>query len=202
MDYFLKFSLLLLITFGLTAGSLFCPDKLVNEWMEAAGTLQTSIRHILNNPTIANSSLSNRELYKLLANDLGMPVTSDGFDNFQEATSEIIAAKLVACSDPKRESVSMDDISKFVASFTAFIDAKNMTQVYKSYGKLLCLQELLLGNDATKSRWELHTESGPLKDFFDSLDGTRLTTIFGFDPYHPDSRPTLAFAVDDTGSMH
>ena len=75
-------------------------------------------------------------------------------------------------------------------------------QVYKSYGKLLCLQELLLGKDATKSRRDLRTEPGPLKDFFDSLNGNQLETIFGYDPIHPDLKPTLAFAVDDTGSMH
>ena len=63
--------------------------------MEAAETLQTSIRHILNNP---NSSLSNRELYKLLANDLGMPVTSDGFDHFQGKC---------AFSDAKRQLISL-----------------------------------------------------------------------------------------------
>ena len=192
---FLKHIALLFITFGITVGYIpFCPNEFMKEWTESAEVLQISIGHILNNPNI---SLSNQETYKFLTDDFGMSVTPEGFDHFQEATSKIIAAKLVACSDPKERAASIDDISKLISKFTRHLDAKDMNQVYSIYGKLLCLLELSLKTDAAKIKRELSNASDPLEIFFDSLNATQVKTMFGYIGY----KPTLAFVVDDTGSM-
>ena len=201
MGYFLKYSLLLLTITGLTVGSSFCSNKFVEDWMETAEVVQASVRcmfaKILNNSAILNDSLSNVEVYKLVATVLGVPVTSDGFDHFQETIGKVIVAKLATCSGSKKEKFGVDDISKLVANLTALIDAKNMSQVYSIYSKLLCLQELL---DTAKSKRQVLKD--PLESFYDSLNGIRLATIFGItDVTNLDLKPTLAFAVDDTGSM-
>ena len=170
--------------------------------METNEAVQASVRRIfsrvLNDSTIANDALSNGEVYKLVATILGVSVTSDGFNHFQEAIIEIIVAKLSACSGAKRDQLGVDDISKLVSNFTAFVNAKNLKQVHKIYGKLLCLQEHLSARNIIKSKRQVD----PFETFYKSVNGNRLATIFGIaNVTDLDSKPTLAFAVDDTGSM-
>ena len=217
MEYCLKWNWLLFTMIGLTVGSTYyCPDEFVEDWVETAGRVQASLRNIfsktLNNPSIANDSLSYRETYEIIAINLKVPVTLEGFDNFQEAINEITAATLAARSDYQRERVQVNDISGLVKNLTAFVDAKNMGLVHKIYGKLLYLQKLISDSDAAKikRRTEVDHKSLPftnfhfslLEEFFDSLDGHQLGTIFGIpNVSNPNTKPTLAFAVDDTGSM-
>lgn len=127
MYYSLWCSLLFLCIVGLASGSSSCPNKYVEDWMETTEVVQMSVRHIfarvLNDSTIRNDSLSNEKVYKLVATIFGVPATSDGFSHFQEAMVEIIAAKLAVCSGSKQDQAGVDDISRLVANFTAFIDA-------------------------------------------------------------------------------
>ena len=140
----------------------------------------------------------NEEIYKLTATILGVPTTSDGFDHFQEAIVEITVAKLATCSGSKKDQLELDDISNLVANFTAFVYAKNMSQVYSIYGKLLCLQDILSDRDLAKSKRQID----PLEKFYESLNGNRSATIFGItNAIEIYLKLTLAFAVDDTGSM-
>ena len=194
--------MLLLCIVGLASGSFSCPKKYVEDWMETTKVVQASVRRIfsrvLNDSTIRNDSLSNEEVYKLIASVFGVPVTSDGLSHFQEAMVEIIVAKLAACSGSVRDQVAMDDISKLVTNFTAFVNAKNLNEVYKIYGKMLCLQELSSNRNTAKSKRQV----GSFETFFESLSGNQLATIFGLISITDLSlKPTLAFAVDDTGSM-
>lgn len=199
MYNFLRYSLLLLAIVGFASGSSFCPNKYVEDWMETTKVVETSVRRVfsrvLNDSTIVNDSLSNEEVYKLIAAILGVPITSDGFSHFQEAIIEITVAKLSACSGSERDRVGVDDISKLVANFSALVGAKNMSQAYKIYGKMLCMQEIL--SDGKRKR-----QVDPFETFYDSVNGNQLATIFGItNIIDLRSKPTLAFAVDDTGSM-
>ena len=101
------------------------------DWMETTKAVQVSLRcvfsTVLNDSTIVNDSLLNKEF----AVNLDVPVTSDGLSHFQEAILEIIVPKIAACAGSEGDQFSMDDISKLVANFTAFADAKNMSQVFK-----------------------------------------------------------------------
>ena len=191
--------MLLLPIAGLASSSSVCPNKFVEDCMETNEAVQVSVRRIfsrvLNNSTIANDALSNEEVYKLVATILGVSATSDGFNHFQEAIIEIIVAKLAACSGSKKDQLRVDDISKLVSNFTAFVNAKNLKQVHKIYGKLLCLQ-----GQARKLKSKRQVD--PFETFYKSVNGNRLATIFGIaNVADLDSKPTLAFAVDDTGSM-
>lgn len=193
---------MLLSIVGFTSSSSSCPTQYVEDWMETTKAVQASIRRVfstvLNDSTIVNDSLSNEEVYKLIAVILGVPVTTNGLSHFQEAIVEIIVAKLAACAGSEGDQVGVDDISKLVANFTAFADAKNMSQAFKIYGKMLCLQGLLSDVNATKSK----RQTDPFEKFYKSVNGNQLATIFGIiSVSDPSSKPTLAFAVDDTGSM-
>lgn len=202
MFYLLRCSLLFLAIIELASGSSFCPNEFVEDWMETTKTVQASMRRIfsrvLNDSTIANDSLSNEDVYKLTATILDVPATSDGYDHFQEAIIEIIVAKLATCSGSKDDKIELNDISKLIANFTTFVDAKNMNEVYSIYGKLLCWQDILLDKNLAKSKRQID----PLENLYDSINGTRFATIFGItNVIELDLKPTLAFAVDDTGSM-
>ena len=136
MHYFLRYSLLLFAVFGLTSSSSLCSDKFAEDWMEANAAVQASVRRIfsrvLNDSTIANDSLSSEEVYNLAAAKLGIPVSSNGFNRFQETTIEIIAVKIATCPDSKSSLLGVDDVSILVTNLT--VDDENIKEVTKNFG--------------------------------------------------------------------
>ena len=201
----LKFSVLLFALAGIVVGLPTCPsEEFVEEWMKAVatvqGTIQSVFSRVLNDSAIVNSSLTNMEVYEHIATSIGVTATPSGFVQFQEAISEIAAATFDACSAPEESRVGPDDIPELTESFIRLTDAGNITEAREVYGQLLCLRELLLagGADSRKRQGDPLEE---LEAFFDSLDGDRVATIFGVSDIFSLVPPTLAFVVDDTGSM-
>ena len=197
--------LLLALVMGLSivAGLPTCPtDKFIEERVEAVEAVQTSVRNVfskvLNDSTIANDSLSSEEVYEHIATNVGLSATPSGFVQFQEAVSEVIVAKLDACSKIDKSEITTDYISDLTKRFIALTDAKNISLAREVYGKLLCIQDLLSPSDKSRKRRQ-GDPSDLLDAFFDSLDGEQLGAIFLVDVTR--DPPTLAFVVDDTGSM-
>ena len=198
--------LLLALVMGLSivAGLPTCPtDRFIEERVEAVEAVQISVRNVfskvLNDSTIANDSLSSEEVYEHIATNVGLSATPSGFAKFQEAVSEVIVAKLDACSKIDKSEITTDYISDLTKRFITLTDAKNISLAREVYGELLCIQDLLSPSD--KSRKRRQSDPSHLLDaFFDSLDGTRMATIFGIGLFN-EVPPTLAFVVDDTGSM-
>ena len=198
-----KFSVTILALAGIVAGLSTCPsEEVVEERMEAVATVQGTVRdvfsRVLNDSAIANSSLTNMEVYESIATSIGVTATPSGFVQFQEAISEIAAATFGACTAPDESRVGPDDIPELTARFIILTDAGSISEARRVYGKLLCLRDLLSAGESRKRQVDPFAE---LEAFFDSLDGDRVATIFGVgDIFSPDP-PTLAFVVDDTGSM-
>ena len=201
----LKFSVTILALVGTVASLSTCPSKeTVEERMAAVATVQGNVRsvfsRVLNDSDIANSSLTNMEVYERIATSIGVTATPSGFVQFQEAISEIAAATFDACSAPEESRVGPDDIPELTESFIRLTDAGSITEAREVYGQLLCLRDLLSAEDADSRK----RQGDPLEEleaFFDSLDGDRVATIFGIGDIFNPSPPTLAFVVDDTGSM-
>ena len=196
--------LLALVTGYCTVGSLStCPtDRLLEERAKAAEVMQASVRSVfstaLNDSTIANDSLSDMEVYERIAATVGVTATTSGFVQFQEAINDITAAKIVACSIIDESEITADYISQLTEHFIVLTDAGNISLAQKVYGELLCLQDLLSPSDEGRKRrqgdpYEL------LEAFFDSLDGIKLSVFFKLSLLF--YSPTLAFVVDNTGSM-
>lgn len=209
MDYLRcvsSFSLLLLLVASCStvAGMSTCPsDEFVEERVEEAKSVQASVRSVfskvLNDSTIANDSLSSMEVYEHIATSVGIPATPTGFVQFQEAISEVTVAKVDACSTIDESNITKDYVSELTKHFIVLTDAKNVSLAREVYGKLLCIKDLLLpGDKSRRKRQEDPIEL--LEAFFDSLDGTRVATIFGIGLFN-EIPPTLAFVVDTTGSM-
>jgi len=152
-----------------------------------------------------------RQLYETVSTGLGINATSEGFVRFQEAVNEIAVASLQECSRPESERVSLDDVTNLAATFHQLLNNSNVTQAREIYGKLVCLQSLSQQPEigSRKKRQSTETENlKELEEFFENLEGEILATIFGLqyiiieeEQVISISRPTLAFVVDDTGSM-
>ena len=201
----LKFSVTILALAGIVTGLSSCPsEKSVEKRMEAVKTVQGAVRsvfsRVLNSSAITNSSLTNMEVYEHIAISIGVTSTPSGFVQFQEAISEIAAATFDACSAPEESRVGPDDIPELTKSFIRLTDAGNISEAREVYGQLLCLRDLLSTGDADSRK----RQGDPLKElevFLDSLNGSRVATIFGVGDIFNLLPPTLAFVVDDTGSM-
>ena len=192
------------IGYSMVGGLSTCPtNKVLEERAEAAEAVQASVRSVfskvLNDSTITNGSLSDMEVYKHIATMVGVPTTSTGFVQFQEAISEVVVAKIDACLTIDKSEITTDYISTLTKRFIVLTDAKNISLARVVYGKLLCIQDLLSHSDIERERRE-EDPSELLSTFFDSLEGERMATIFGFGVFS-EVPPTLAFVVDDTGSM-
>ena len=183
------------------AGFRSCPsDDFLEERVATIEMVVQSISAVFSN----DSNSTNRTqdlvgLYVQVSDTYGATVTTNGFVEFQEAISEISATVSDACSRPEDSRPQADDIPDLIAMFESATMAGNISQARQLLGKLLCLQDLLEGNMTRRKR-----QSSPiddLNDFFDSLDGDMAAApIFGISIFAA-APPTLAFVVDDTGSM-
>ena len=205
---FLSCCFVILVLLDITAGSSICPsEEEITERMEATETVRESI-HIIFSSVLndssgtvrRNDSLTDMEVYERIATSLNATVTPEGFVKFEEAISEIAASTYAACSAPEESRVQADDIPELTERFFNPTSAGNISQAREVYGQLLCLQQLLTTENSTSFKTDLEL----LNEFFDMLEGhpTIVSSIFGLanDPFS-NILPTLAFVVDDTGSM-
>ena len=181
-----------------------CPtESFIEEREEAVEAVQASVRNVfakvLNDSTIANDSLSSEEVYEHITTSVGLSATPSGFVQFQEAVSEVVVAKLDACSKIDESRITTEYISELTKRFIALTDANNISLAREVYGKLLCIQDLLSPSNKSRKRRQ-GDPSDQLDKFFNSLDGKRKATIFGIGILN-EVPPTLAFVVDDTGSI-
>jgi len=91
--------------------------------------------------------------------------------------------------------------------FSQLLEEGSLTEAREIYGKLLCLNSTLEDQSNVRRKRQNDNEKA-LVDFFNSLDGEQFGVIFGFvidiDEVKFSKtavRPTLAFVVDNTGSM-
>ena len=203
------FWVVLLLPTAITALSS-CPREIVScsyaaDRMEASNDVRESIVHVFSNVfgTTIDSS-DDMELYETVSSQLGINTTADGFVQFQEAVNEITSASLSECSKPASERITLQSVPELAMNFSQLIEEGSLTEAREIYGKLLCLNSTIDQSNARKKR---QIESKALEDFFDSLDGEQLEIIFGLVVFIDESmfstaiRPTLAFVVDNTGSM-
>ena len=176
--------------------------------MEATGEVTESLVYVFSNifGTTINSS-NDMELYESVSVQLGINSTADGFVQFQEAVNEISTASSTECSKPVSERVTLESVTELTMEFSQLLDEGLVTEAREIYGKFLCLNSTLEEPAKRKKRQgDDIDDKKALDDFFNGLDGEEFEVIFGFVVHIDNSqitivRPTLAFVVDDTGSM-
>jgi len=113
---------------------------------------------------------------------------------------------------PERERVTLEDVTELAMTFHQLLNNSNVTEAREVYGKLVCLQSLSVQPEigSRKKRQDDNESENQkeLENFFENLGGEILATIFGLryiiielEGMLHITRPTLAFVVDDTGSM-
>ena len=202
----LKYCIAVLLLVAVVAGILTCPsEKFVEDRKAATETVVESVKSTFSDvlsdldSTDTSSSLTGMEVYEAIAESLDSPVSTEGFVEFQEALSEIAAATHDACSASEDARVQAGDVPVLVLAFETYSAAGNVSEARQVYGKQLCLRDLL-STETTKTPEEEHART-ELDEFFDSLDGEQVATLFGIQSRLSKNPPTLAFVVDDTGSM-
>ena len=195
----------ILVMVGVVSGASVCPpEEVLNERMEATETVRKSVTEVfsyvlnVSSSTDRNSSLTNMEIYEGIATSINATVTQSSYVKFEEAISETAASTYSACSAPEESRIQVDDTPELIEMFFDFTNSGNISLAREVYGKLLCLQSLLETENQTR------TEQAELDAFFDMLKGHPdiVAPIFGFtDDQFFGNFPTLAFVVDDTGSM-
>jgi len=199
----LKYVIVALLLATVVAGVPVCPSKeFVEERMAATETVVESVKSVFSD-TLSSSdvSLTSMEIYERVATSVDSPVSTEGFVDFQEAVSEIAAATHDACSAPEDSRVKAGDAPVLISAFNSYSEAEMVNEARQVYGKQLCLNDILTTKNVTRTPEEelAHTQ---LNGFFDSLDGEQAATLFGIESRLTEMNPpTLAFVVDDTGSM-
>jgi len=147
-----------------------------------------------------NTSFTKMQVYEHIAAYTNVTVTSTGYVKFEEAISEVAASTYATCSTPSELRNYQDAIAGLNESFISSIQAENISKAREIYGKLLCLQQLLTteSRELPDSGIELFNGfMNMLRSYFhgiSSLFGLNETQFFS-------AVPSLAFVVDDTGSM-
>ena len=194
---------------GIASGTSVCPaGDVLNKRMEATETVRESVVDIfsfalnVSSDTERNNTLTNMKVYEQVANSVNSTVTPEGFVAFEEAISEIAASTYAACSGPEESRVQVNDTPVLIEMFFAFTNSGNISLAREVYGKLLCLQSLL--ETESQGRRKRQNHQAELDAFFDMLEGRPdiVAPIFGLaEDRFFGIPPTLAFVVDDTGSM-
>ena len=187
-----------------------CPsDQFVKERMNATNIVVESVIDVLRHTNSSNSSILNstttvtvQEIYELIAMNVNAPISTEGLVEFRSAINEIAVAIHRACSMPEDSRVQAEDVRELISRFVNFTTAGNISKAREVYGMQLCLRDLLsTAINITRTPEEVQARN-ELDDFFDSLDGEETATLFGIEVnYAQRNPPTLAFVVDDTGSM-
>ena len=208
MDFLNFYIIFISVMVGIASGISVCPnEEELNERMEATETVRESVTDIFSdvlslNTTERNSTLTNMEVYEQIAASINSTVTQDGYVKFEEAINEISASTYAACSTPEESRVQVNDTPVLIEMFFTFTNNGNISLAREVYGKLLCLQSLLEAESQGRRKRQNH--QAELDAFFDMLEGHPdiVAPIFGLtDDQFFGILPTLAFVVDDTGSM-
>jgi len=141
-----------------------------------------------------DGSTTDRELYEDIATQLERPSTERDYLQYTEAVGEIAIAAFQYCETFDVSTISAGDITILISTFKSKLNDKKLREARKIYGILLCI------NNKQSSKRSADAE---LYAFFDSLDGDVLEElIFSYgEEEEEDATYSLAFVVDDTGSM-
>ena len=133
------------------------------------------------------------QAYRSVLRITGTEDTVENKADFLEAVEEIAAAAAKACNSDKP--VTMSDFSRLVSDYNLAFERKMLNNMREAFGSLLCLNS----TTASLSKKRSVTAPADLEDFFDCLDAKHYGPLFAL--ISPDDGYSVAFVIDDTGSM-
>ena len=154
-------------------------------------------------------------VYEVIAEELEVEASDEGYSNFVEAVSQVTEAKEAACEGD--EIVDSADVPRLVREYRTLREnvTENIVQLREVFGKMLCIKET--SHEERRRKRDSHCPKvctcppGGLFDesircvceFFACMDPTRdLKPILGLlDIFVEEGFPCLSLVVDTTGSM-
>ena len=162
--------------------------------------VRKEVRSVINNvlDTAGNITTDEDAFMKITAS-IKVENTTENFVQFQNTINEISGASYEACHGSDSNLVQPEETQTLIDKFEKAVQDKKSTEARHSFGRLLCLrQKFQTYNTVIVKR---HTDyEDELKEWFEDLSVTNFPTLF-FEVGDNVVPATLAFVVDDTGSM-
>ena len=154
--------------------------------------IRSTIKDVLN--LTENVAMDKVAFTELTAN-IEVENTTEHFVQFQNAINEISIASYEACYGPKNKFALAEETPVLINNF----EKADSSETRHIFGRLLCLKHKFLTNNTFKLVAKRHSDNhaNAIEMWFDDLDPPQFYKLFNFTT----DFPTLAFVVDNTGSM-
>ena len=184
------------ILLTIAASDSICPSSaFLEKRNKAFEDVKNSIKKVVVLGGDDGGSKTDRELYEDIAAKLNRNATESDYVQYTVAVGEIAIAALQYCEAFDISKITTSDVITLINAFTSKLEDQELYEAKKLYGSLLCINSRQSSKRSTPT--ELHA-------FFNSLDGKMLDDLLfsvGLDEKDKTVEYSLAFVVDDTGSM-
>ena len=147
---------------------------------------------------------TDQEAFTKITETLKITNNTENFVQFQNAVNEISDASYEACYGSEGNLVLLEETPVLIDKFEKVVHDKKSTEARRIFGRLLCLKQKFQTNNTLVVKRQITDSTDPtliaLNEWFEELNVPDFPILF-FDEVGDDDIPTLAFVVDDTGSM-
>ena len=156
---------------------------------------------------LADNVTTDQEAFTKLTETLEIKNDTEKFVQFQNAMNEISEASYEACYGSDSNLVFLEETPALINKFEKAVHDNKSTEARHIFGRLLCLRQKFQTNNTLVVKRQT-TDSTSTDDpmltaingLFENLSESDFPSLF-FDEVDDGDVPTLAFVVDDTGSM-
>ena len=148
----------------------------------------------------AENITTDKDAFMKITASIKVENTTENFVQFQNAINEISEASYEACHGSDSNLVLPEETQALIDKFEKAVQDNKSTEARHSFGRLLCLRQKFQTNNTVLVKRQIDTPKDILKKWFENLSVTNFSTLF-FKEVDDNEIPTLAFVVDDTGSM-
>ena len=160
--------------------------------------VRSTIKNVLH---LSENITTDKEAFAKIAETIKVRNTTENFVKFQNAINEISEASFEACYGSNSSLVLPEETPVLIETFKVAAKNNKSTEARRIFGRLLCLKQKFQPNNITSIlKRETDEIEMELNMWFNNLSPTNFPVLF-FDDVGDNDEPTLAFVVDDTGSM-
>ena len=157
--------------------------------------IRSTIKEVLN---LTENVAMDKEAFTKLTAKIEVENTTEHFVQFQNAVNEISKANYEACYGPKNTLALAEEMPVLINNF----EKADSSETRRIFGRLLCLKHKFLNTFKVVAKRQTDTDIinnniTEIEMWFKDLDAPQFYKLFNFTT----DFPTLAFVVDNTGSM-
>ena len=159
--------------------------------------VRSTIKNVLD---IAENVTTDEDAFTKITATIKVENTTENLVQFQNAINEISEASYEACYGSNSSLVLPEDTQALIKKFEKAVNDSKSTEARHIFGRLLCLRQKFSALIVKRQADDLTEYEMILNMWFEKLSVEDFPILF-FDEVDEDAIPTLAFVVDDTGSM-